>query len=188
MMALLLCSSIRLWGMVLEIAFLNSVSLTEKVTFAQILEGGDRIKVMKQDAEMQSTRTLKAIVRTLAFITLLSKTWRHWRVLREKWHNDIFLKDYLSWGIDCKVARVIEWFLVSQAKGGNGLDQNSSSEDVRSGWILDVFWRQPDRFCSWGFIGEVDKEEIRNVTEIFALKNRTGRKELPFTEMGKTKK
>lgn len=56
----------------LEIAFLNSVSLIEKVTFAQRLEGGDRIKVMKQDAEMQSTMTLKAIVRTLAFITLLS--------------------------------------------------------------------------------------------------------------------
>ena len=55
----------------MEIAFLNSVSLIEKVTFAQRLEGGDRMKVMRQDAEMQSTRTLKIIIRTLAFIKLL---------------------------------------------------------------------------------------------------------------------
>lgn len=55
----------------MEIAFLNSVSFTKKVIFAQRLEGGDRIEVMRQNAEMQSTRTLKVIVRTLAFIKTL---------------------------------------------------------------------------------------------------------------------
>lgn len=54
-----------------EIAFLNSVSFIKKVIFAQRLEGGDRIEVMRQNAEMQSTRTLKVIVRTLAFIKTL---------------------------------------------------------------------------------------------------------------------
>lgn len=55
------------------IAFLNSVRLTEKGTFVQRPEGGDRMQVMRQDAEIQSTRTLKVIVRIWAFIKLLSK-------------------------------------------------------------------------------------------------------------------
>ena len=44
-----------------EIAYLNSVSFIKKVTFAQRVEGAHRVDVMRQDVEIQSTRTLKVI-------------------------------------------------------------------------------------------------------------------------------
>lgn len=41
---------------------------------------------------------------------------------------------------------------VSQVRGDDILDQNSSSRGIRSGWILNVFSKQADIFCSWNYI------------------------------------
>lgn len=43
----LLYSCIRVWGAWREVAFLNRVSLIEKATFAQRLEGGGRMKITR---------------------------------------------------------------------------------------------------------------------------------------------